>query len=144
MPDDGSSYIPNPDKSLEPIEPALEDLEGEPVLDGRRIPKYPGPCYSCAFFHQYAAATEARQTYVDKAGRRRTRLFVEFERRCLVHPGEPLDIKEAALVFCNKHQYDPAVESFFKSLPGWSKVWTKNASILTGAEDEQETENADG
>ena len=93
--------VPNPD--LAPAGPAItKDEAGNYVLDPNRLPGWRGPCCSCAHFQAIARATEHKQTFIDrKDGKEKRRLFVTWQRFCLVGP-ETLEIADEDLAWCSK------------------------------------------
>jgi hypothetical protein len=97
--------VPNPD--LLPAGPAItKDEAGNYVIDPARLPKWRGPCNSCAHFQAIGRATEHRQVYTDKAGVTRQRLFLSWQRFCLVGP-EVLEMADDDLAWCSKWELHP-------------------------------------
>lgn len=118
--------VPNPD--LMPAPPSItRDEHGDYVLDGARLPRWSGPCISCAHFQAIAHATDSKQQYVDKDGKTRTRLFTQWERFCLVGP-EHIQIMDADIVWCSRYTAlpDPA----FAKLIGGDDVRCGNTPIV--------------
>lgn len=120
--------IPNPD--LMPAPPAItRDAEGDFVMDGTRLPRWTGPCLSCAHFQAIAHATDSRQDYVDADGKKRQRLFVTWQRFCLVGP-ENIEIADADIAWCSRYELQMMGPSFAK-LIGGENVRLGNTPIET-------------
>lgn len=110
MSDPTNPPIPNPDEM--PASPALERTDdGEYVLDPRRLPSWGGSCPSCEHFQAMAIASESKQVYVDKHGKKKQRLFTTWERFCLAGP-EHIQIGDADIVYCSKYALDSRPGTF--------------------------------
>ncbi len=94
--------LPNPD--LVPAGPAItKDEAGNYVLDPKRPPGWKGPCASCAHFQALGRTSEHRQTYTAKDGTVKKRLFLTWQRFCLVGP-ETIEIADEDIAWCSTYK----------------------------------------
>lgn len=110
------SDIPNPD--LLPAAPAVTlDEAGNFVVDGAKIPRWQGPCLSCAHFWAFALASDSRQVFVDKAGVERRRLFLTWKRYC-TYGKDDTEIGDVDIAFCFQYEHDPEAQGRWEKLRG--------------------------